>query len=445
MDSVPRPARPLELWGGIECTHNRVGDHTLDQLDRTGHSARIDDLDCIAALGLRTLRYPLLWERIAPDGVERADWSWADARMARLRLLGIEPIAGLLHHGSGPLHTSLLDPTFPEQMARYAGAVAARYPWVRKYTPVNEPLSTARFSGLYGHWYPHARDTRTWAYILLNECRAVVLAMEAIRRVNPAAELVQTEDLGKTHSTPALRYQADFENERRWLTFDLLCGRVDSRHSLWRFFRANGVEEDRIAWFLEHPCPPNLLGINYYITSERFLDERLALYPAHTHGGNGKDSYADVEAVRVLADPPAGLTTLLGEAWRRYGLRMAITEAHLGDSVDEQQRWLWEIWQAARAQARAGVAVEALTVWSLLGAYDWDSLVTMDRGHYEPGVFDVRSGTPRPTPLARLVRELARGRTPRKGLPTGEGWWRRPGRLLYPPVAASDGMAGMAQ
>ena len=81
-------------------------------------------------------------------------------------------------------------------------AVARRYPWVEDYTPVNEPLTTARFSGLYGHWYPHGRDDRTFARALLNQCRAVVLAMRAIRAVNPAARLVQTEDLGRTYSTP---------------------------------------------------------------------------------------------------------------------------------------------------------------------------------------------------------------------------------------------------
>ena len=46
-------------------------------------------------------------------------------------------------------------------------AVAERYPWVEHYTPVNEPLTTARFSGLYGHWYPHARDDGAFLRALL--------------------------------------------------------------------------------------------------------------------------------------------------------------------------------------------------------------------------------------------------------------------------------------
>src|SRR5215207_5663555 len=62
------------------------------------------------------------------------------------------------------------------------------------------------------------------------ECTAIVLAMRAIRTVRPDAKLVQTEDLGKTFSTPLLSYQAELENERRWLSLDLLCGRVDPHH-----------------------------------------------------------------------------------------------------------------------------------------------------------------------------------------------------------------------
>ncbi len=37
------------------------------------------------------MRYPVLWERTAPDGLESAGWSWADERLERLRELGIQP------------------------------------------------------------------------------------------------------------------------------------------------------------------------------------------------------------------------------------------------------------------------------------------------------------------------------------------------------------------
>jgi len=121
-------APALELWAGVECTVNRVGDDYSDQLERSGHAARSEDLDLLAELGVRTIRYPILWERTAPEALDRFDWSWADERMASLQRLGLKPIVGLLHHGSGPRYTNLLDPEFPEKLASYARAVARRYP-----------------------------------------------------------------------------------------------------------------------------------------------------------------------------------------------------------------------------------------------------------------------------------------------------------------------------
>lgn len=419
------------LWAGVECTVNRVGDRFCDQLEWSGHAARLDDLDRFAALGIRTLRYPVLWERVAPNGLAQADWSWPDERLERLRALGIRPIVGLVHHGSGPRHTSLVDATFASKLAAFAGAVATRYPWVRDYTPVNEPLTTARFSALYGHWYPHARDDASFVRALVSQCRAVVLAMRAIRRVQPAARLIQTEDLGKTWATPALAKQAAFENERRWLSLDLLCGRLERQHPLWGYLRDAGASAEELAWFQANPCPPDIIGVNTYVTSERFLDERLEHYPVHTHGGNGQQTYADVEAVRVRGAGVEGPRGLLAEAWARYGRPLAVTEAHLGCTREEQLRWLVELWQAVGELRHQGVPVVAVTAWSLLGAYDWNSLVTRPQGVYEPGVFDVRGPAPRPTALAGIVRALCAGEAPQHPTLHTPGWWHRPERFQH--------------
>jgi dTDP-4-dehydrorhamnose reductase len=424
---------PLELWGGAECTVNRVGGKYFDQLERSAHAGRAEDLDLFASLGIRALRQPVLWERTAPEGLEDAHWTWADERLTRLRSLGLRPIVGLVHHGSGPRTTSLVDAAFPEKLARFARAVAERYPWVEDYTPVNEPLTTARFSGLYGHWYPHGRDPLTFARCLLAQCRAVVLSMRAVREVNPHARLMQTEDLGKTFSTRALNYQAEFENERRWLTFDLLCGRVGRAHPMWDYLTCIGVKESDLAWFISNACPPDIVGVNHYLTSERFLDERLERYPPHTHGGNGRHAYADVEAVRARAEGCAGPRVLLKEAWERYRLPLAVTEAHLGCTREEQLRWFVEVWDAARRLREEGGDVRAVTAWALLGSFDWDSLLTREGVHYEPGVFDLRAPAPRPTALARLLRELARGEEPSHPALDAPGWWQRLERLLYLP------------
>ena len=424
----------VEMWAGVECTVNRVGNDYSDQLELTGHTLRSKDLQRLAGLGVRTLRYPILWERTAPRDLEDCEWSWADERMASFKQLGLRPLVGLVHHGSGPRYTNLLDPQFPEKLATFAAAVAGRYPWVTDYTPVNEPLTTARFSCLYGHWYPHTRDPLLFARAVLLQCRAVILSMRAIREINPAAHLIQTEDLGKTFSTPTLAYQAEFENERRWLTFDLLTGRLVSGSAMWDYFTWLGIKESELEWFIENQTQPDILGINHYVTSERFLDERITRYPTELCGGNGRHVYADVEAVRVCSEGVAGPKNLMKEVWARYGLPVAVTEVHLGCTREEQLRWLNEVWDAAGEARNEGIDVRAVTAWTAFGAYDWNNRLTSTRGCYEPGIFDLRSPVPRETALAKFVRAISSGEKFDHPALDAPGWWHRLDRLCYPPV-----------
>ena len=421
-----------ELWVGAECTVNRIGDGYIDQLEATGFADRPDDLDRLASLGATRMRFPLLWERCerAPGEL---DFSWADPRLQRLRGLGLQPIAGLLHHGSGPRHTSLVDPQFPRKLAAYAEAVARRYPWIDAYTPVNEPLTTARFSGLYGLWYPHLENDAGFVRAVLQQVQGTVLAMRAVRAVNPRATLVQTEDIGHTSGTEPVADQVRFDNDRRWLALDLLAGRVDRRHPLWRYLLSCGATEDELLPLVDDPLPPDIIGLNYYVTSERFLDHRLERYPPHLHGGNGRQAYADTEAVRVLGAPIGGFEARLRETHARYRLPLAITEVHLGCTREEQLRWLAEAWAAARRLADEGLDLRAVTVWSAFGACDWDSLLTRRQGHYEPGLWDVRGPSPRPTALARLAAELGAGREPTHPVLQSPGWWHRALRHHHPP------------
>ena len=422
----------LELWAGPECTVNRVGDQFHDQLDASGFAREPAHLDRLASLGIARMRFPILWERTEIRRGE-CDWHWADQSLARLAELKVQPVAGLLHHGSGPAWTSLLDPSFASLLSDYAAAVATRYPHINDWTPVNEPLTTARFSGLYGFWYPHRSDDASFVRALLNQVRATVLAMKAVRRVNPGARLVQTEDLGFVTSSPALAYQAKFENLRRWLSFDLLVGRVDRRHGLWKYLINAGASEQELDALCEEPCPPDVLGINTYITSERHLDERTWIFPVQHVGGNQRDRYADVEAARVNGSLTGGFEARLRETCERYRLPVAITEVHLGCRREDQLRWLHQAWRAASTVRAEGHDVRAVTCWAALGAFDWNSLVTRRNGHYESGLWDLRSTPPRETALVGMARQLARGEEPDHPVLGGPGWWQRASRLSYFP------------
>ena len=429
MDHMAAEA-PLHLWGGPECTIVRLDRSWRDQTDETGHRGRDSDIDLIASLGVKAVRYPILWEKVAPERPDRLDFGWTDRRIALLGAHGIEIIGGLLHHGSGPAYTNLLDPDFPAKLADYAWRVASRYRHISRWTPVNEPLTTARFSALYGHWYPHRRDYPSFLRALVNQCKGIAAAMAAIRSVNPEAELIQTEDLGKIFSTPRLAYQAEHENERRWLSLDLLTGRVKAGHPLHPFLIDAGITEAELESFADGASAPDMIGINHYLTSDRFLDERTHLYPDLEAAGNGRDAYVDAEAVRVATlRPELGLGPRLREAWERYDIPLAVTEVHHGCTRDEQLRWFAECWNCVSELRRDKVDVRALTLWSLFGNVDWRSLLTREEGVYDPGAFDIRAPVPRPTAIAKAAASFARGERFDHPVLASPGWWRRPDHL----------------
>ena len=420
---------PLELWGGVECSVVRIGDEYRNQIIDTGHAARLQDIDAMAELGVKAVRYPILWETVAPESPNELDFSWHDERLKRLRDKGIRVIAGLVHHGSGPRYTNLLDPKFPDQLARYARRVAERYPWIDAWTPVNEPFTTARFSCLYGHWYPHLHDIDATFRATVNQCLATLRAMRAIREVSPTSELIATEDMGRTFSTPELAYQAEHDNGRRWLPFDLLFGRVVEGHQFYRWLRNKAATQEVLDELATGEGRPDIIGFDHYLTSDRFLDHRTLRYTGVEAGSNGRDRYVDVEAVRVdRLRPLLGPALRLRETWERYKTPIAVTEVHHGCTRDEQVRWLVEMWTAAEQERARGADIRAVTIWALFGMVDWRSLLTRREGHYDVGVFDTRGETPRPTLVAKAAEALGRGDPFEHPLLDLPGWWKRPGR-----------------
>lgn len=418
------PGGPLEIWASPEPTVARIDRVTRrDQLAETGHDARPGDIDLLAGLGISHVRYPVLWEKTAPDDPAEADFSWAQPRLARLRELGVKPIVTLLHHGSGPDYTSLVDPLFPEYLARYARAVAQRFPWVERWTPINEPLTTARFSTLYGHWYPNAVwDHRAFGRAVANQARAIVRAMLEIRRVNPQAKLVLTEDLQGFHGDMAHVEYAAHQRERSFLSVELLMGRIVPGHAMFAYLtRTCGVARGELAWLAEHATPPDLMGWNYYPHSERALLDRGGPYAA------------DVAAVYVREE---GISPrpLLRAAYERLGLPMAISEVHLDGNEEERCRWLAERWRDARALRGEGVAIRAVGAWAAFGMVDWHSLLMRREDWREDGIFTLAAAgeQPRRTAVADLVERLARG----EDAPAYEpGWWETDARLTREAVA----------
>ncbi|MGB8265533.1 MAG: family 1 glycosylhydrolase, partial [Candidatus Velthaea sp.] len=369
----------IEVWASPEPSIARIGAATVrDQGAETGFRARLGDIDLIADLEVAATRFPVLWEH--------DDLDWAALRLERLRARGVEPIVTLLHHGSGPLDTDLLDPAFPRRFADYAERVARRFPWVRRWTPVNEPLTTARFATLYGVWYPNLRDDAAFGRALLHETRAQQLAMERIRRVTPEAQFVLTDDLQRfTAAGEGVAAYAAFLRERVFLSVELVAGRVDDTHPLAAYLLAQAkLTESELAELRAAATPPDLVAFDHYVHSERYL---------FTPDGGG---IGDVPAVYVADEPAPRAGPLLQAAWERLRLPLALGEVHIHAPQGERVRWLAQHAEDVAAARAAGADVRAIGAWAAFGMVDWQSLLRRTDGVSEDGIYTFAgpAGTP---------------------------------------------------
>ena len=197
----------------------------VDEMERCGHYRRWrDDFALVRELGIEYLRYGPPYYRVH-CGADRYDWSFADDTFNALLDMGIVPIADLCHFGVPDWIGDFQNTGWPPLFAAYAKAFAARYPWVRYYTPINEIYIAALFSAQYGWWNERAASDRAFVRALVNLCRANTLAMQAILDVQPEAIFIQSESSEYFHpEKPSCQKRAAFLNEKRFLSLDLTYG-----------------------------------------------------------------------------------------------------------------------------------------------------------------------------------------------------------------------------
>ncbi|HZH95502.1 MAG TPA: SDR family oxidoreductase, partial [Flavisolibacter sp.] len=93
--------------------------------------------------------------------------------------------------------------------------------------------------------------------------------------------------------------------------------------------------------------------------------------------------------------------------------------------------WFHQMWETVNKVKEEGVDLRAITAWAIFGLTGWNKLCTQPGGVYEPGVFNVSSGAPRPTALAHFLQELTRNKAYYHPIIENKGWWQRGNRKLY--------------
>ena len=360
-----RIAEPVDLLKfmfavGIECSYPLIsGNQRVDQLRDTGHYEMWQqDLKLVRELGLRYLRYgPPLYRIFKGPG--EYDWSSLDPVMAEMRRLGIVPIIDLCHFGLPDWLHDFQNPTWPDYFAEYSRAFAERYPWVRYYTPVNEIYVTAQFSAAFGWWNERLMSDTAWITNIKHCCKASVLCMRAILDLRPDAIFIFSESTEYVHpGSPEMVAQAQFMNERRFLSLDLLFGH-DVTATMYQYLLAGGMTNAEYQWFrnqkdLRTHC---IMGTDYYITNE------------HVIKSNGTS---------IGAGDVYGYYVITRQYFDRY--RMPVMHTETNRTAHLAVEWLWKEWMNLLRLREDGVPIIGFTWFGLVDMKDWDTALTQIRG-----------------------------------------------------------------
>lgn len=351
---------------GIEDTfvpQGGPGERPLDEYELTEHYERWwDDLALATDAGAGMLRWGIPWHRVNPQP-GRFDFDWLDAVFDRFGELGLRPLVDLLHYGTPLwLEGQFAHPDYPRFVAEYAVTVAERYAGaVTDYTPVNEPMIHALFSGQYAYWPPYLSGARGLTTMSLQLARGFQQTQRGIAEVlGDRATFLHVDAGMRFDGDPERAAEIEHLAHQVWLVEDLATGRVGADHPLAGFLAETGATDRDLAELRDAAVQPDVVGVNYY---PRHSTELLR---AGEHHGGG---FADPRPVRD--DGVAGLEELLRAAAARYGAPVAVTETCVTGTVAERRQWLDDSVAAVHRLRAEGLDVVAYTWWPLFDMYEW--------------------------------------------------------------------------
>jgi beta-glucosidase/6-phospho-beta-glucosidase/beta-galactosidase len=340
----------------------------VDEMEKAFHYDNWQrDLDLVKEIGIDYLRYgpPYYKVHLAPG---KYDWDFTDMVFNRMKEMGITPIVDLCHFGVPDWLDNFQNPDFPAHFAEYAGAFAARFPYLQYYTPVNEIFIAAMFSAQYGWWNECLRSDKTFVTALKHLCKANVMAMHEILKVQPDATFIQSESSEYFHAyDPAATKLARFLNQKRFLSLDLTYGYPVSV-AMYEYLLLNGMTREEYHWFLNMQVKARcIMGNDYYVTNEHLV------YP------NG---------LTQAAGEVFGYYVITKQYFKRYRLPIMHTETNF--KMPGSVEWLFKQWANVHRLKHDGVPIIGFTWYSLIHQVDWDSALRNDAGNVnELGLFDM--------------------------------------------------------
>jgi beta-glucosidase/6-phospho-beta-glucosidase/beta-galactosidase len=332
----------------------------VDELAQSDHLARQDgDLADVAGLGVRIVRYGMPWRLSEPEP-GRYDWTLWDTALAACERHGIEPIVDLCHFGLPDHLPGFADPTWVDAFLRYFEAFLDRYPLVRWFTPVNEPMTVALLSARYGAWNDRLASDEDYANVLAL-CTVANLEAHARLVADRGGWSIGAEALGVP--------RAPGGDEAMQLRLAL----------------------ERAPWDLQFGKPLDPLAEPAFAAVPDARRGRIAELATNEHVISGHDCYP----ISII-DMPDDVESILDayEAWAtdwyaRYATPFWVAEtSNLGLDVARQSEWL-DAYVARLAKMRSdGLPVRGLCWYSRGDQFDWQTALIEPTGALtEVGLF----------------------------------------------------------
>lgn len=324
------------LMGGFESSsHRREDGRQLDLIAATRHDERaLDDYRLLQAHGIGTVRDALRWHLIEAEP-GRYDWSSFLPMLRAARQAGVQVIWDLCHYGV-PHDLDIWSPHFLDRFAMFSAAAAriiraegdGEAPF---YCPVNEISYWAWAGGDHGRMHPLAFGRGPALKRQL--ARAAIIAVEAVRSVDPRARFVTAEPL--IHVTAPSDAPEDAKMgaaEHRLAQFeacDMIAGRLAPEL---------GGSEAHL----------DIVGVNFYPDNQLFRAGDTIPFGHHFF--------------RPLGD-------LLADVHARYGRPVLLAET--GAEGGNGAGWLRYVGGEVRAARRAGIPVEGICLYPVMDYPGW--------------------------------------------------------------------------
>jgi beta-glucosidase len=348
----------------------------------------VEDLDLMAALGLKLYRFSISWPRLVPAGTGKPNQAGIDfyRRLCEgLRERGIAPMATLYHWD---LPQAIQDEggwANRDTALRFADYAATAFDalgeLVDSWLTQNEPWVTAFEGHGFGTKAPGEQDWPTALRVAHHVLLSHGLAVRAFRerssggRIGIALNLTPAYPLNGTLEDRAAAHLMDgFHN--RWFLDPVLRGgypadMVDELTA--RFGPFDAVQPGDLEAIAE---PIDFLGVNYYFSMRVFADPGEPLL-----GVGVAPPVADTTAMGWEVTP-GSLYELLVRLKREYrDLPLVITEngaafedeAPTNGYVDDprRQEYLRQHLESIRRAVAEGIDVRGYCAWSLLDNFEW--------------------------------------------------------------------------